>query len=524
MPIGAWNTSSVRDVRKMFGNAVAFNQDIGGWDMSSVKDMSYMFYGATAFNMAIGAWNTSSATDVSRMFYNAAAFNQDIGGWDMSSVKDMSKMFYGGTSFNMPIGAWNTSSVTDVHWMFCSAAAFNQDIGGWDMSSVKNMNYMFYGATSFNMDIGGWNTSSVRDVTTMFGNAAAFNQDIGGWDMSLVKDMSYMFYGATSFNMDIGAWNTSSVTDMRYMFAGCSSFNQPLASWETFAVKDMRSMFFGASSFKQVLSTWNFSSIMNPSYMNNFASGSALAASACVYSHTSQALAFPSDLSGSGFDFNTCHACPCGDPTLACVQEMCFPVISDYIDLGRATWIVQEEIATAVGFRACAASCQAAERCLSFVLQDSGRCSLHWGKPQRSETDSGVTSLAFLKRTCQSFSCRPGTTHLPNAVVVSEATCCSCGTNLVPEASHKSRGQLKCVECPAGTEARSENCEACAAGLYAKAGAQCEKCGPRQIPTADGSDCERCEEGEFADGSECKSCPFPLILQDNSCILPPKLS
>ena len=213
-----------------------------------------------------------------------------------------------------------------------------------------------------------------------------------------------------------------------------------------------------------------------------------------------------------------------GDPTLACVQEICFPVISDYIDLGRATWIVQEEIATAVGFRACAASCQASERCLSFVLEDSGRCSLHLRKPKRSETDSGVTSLAFLKRTCQSFSCRPGTTHLPNEVVVSEATCCSCGANLVPEASHKSRGQLKCVACPAGTEARSENCEACAAGLYAKPGAQCEKCGPRQIPTADGSDCERCEEGEFADGSECKSCPFPLILQDNSCILPPKLS
>ena len=161
---------------------------------------------------------------------------------------------------------------------------------------------------------------------------------------------------------------------------------------------------------------------------------------------------------------------------------MCSPVVSDYIDLGRATWIVQEEIATAVGFRACAASCQASERCVSFVLQDAGRCSLHLGKPKRSETGSGVRSLAFLKRTCQSFSCRPGTTHLPNEVVVSEATCCSCGAKLVPEASHKSRGQ--------------------------------------QIPTADGSDCERCEDGEFADGSECKSCPFPLILQDNTCILP----
>ena len=39
-----------------------------------------MFYGATSFNMPLGAWNTSSVTDVNRMFYNAAVFDQDMGG------------------------------------------------------------------------------------------------------------------------------------------------------------------------------------------------------------------------------------------------------------------------------------------------------------------------------------------------------------------------------------------------------------------------------------------------------------
>ena len=63
--IGAWNTSSVTDVHSMFYNAAAFNQDIGGWDMSLVKNMSHMFDGARHLLIwHIGAWNTSSVRDV----------------------------------------------------------------------------------------------------------------------------------------------------------------------------------------------------------------------------------------------------------------------------------------------------------------------------------------------------------------------------------------------------------------------------------------------------------------------------
>ena len=41
-----------------------------------------MFSVAIKFNQNIGAWNTSQVQDMWRMFYNAMSFNQNIGSWD----------------------------------------------------------------------------------------------------------------------------------------------------------------------------------------------------------------------------------------------------------------------------------------------------------------------------------------------------------------------------------------------------------------------------------------------------------
>ena len=83
--ISTWETGGVTDMSELFcvqycvySNlaAASFNEDIGAWDTSGVKTMYKMFSRASAFNRDIGAWDTSGVTAMHWMFYYASAFNQ----------------------------------------------------------------------------------------------------------------------------------------------------------------------------------------------------------------------------------------------------------------------------------------------------------------------------------------------------------------------------------------------------------------------------------------------------------------
>eukprot|EP00958_Prasinococcus_capsulatus_P021849 scaffold3020_cov342-Prasinococcus_capsulatus_cf.AAC.16 len=206
-----------------------------------------------AGDLPITAWDTSQVTEMRYMF-NHGAFNQDLSAWNTSQVTDMSGTFFSASAFNQDISAWNTSQVTTMYEMFTYADAFNQDISTWDTSKVTDMSFMFYSADAFNGDISAWDTSQVTDMSWMFSDTRAFNQNISAWNTSQVTDMSYMFDLADAFNQDISAWDTSRVTDMSWMFFEASAFNQDITSWNDTAVVNSGSMFAGASRWHAAFS------------------------------------------------------------------------------------------------------------------------------------------------------------------------------------------------------------------------------------------------------------------------------
>jgi surface protein len=233
--INSWNTEKVTNMRSMFYDAEAFNQNIGNWNTENVTDMGYMFGDAKIFNQNISNWNTEKVTDMSGMFYNAEAFNQDIGSWNTEKVTDMSFMFKNAKAFNQNIGNWNTQNVTDMYSMFAGAEVFNQDIGNWNTENVIFMNYMFWQAGVFNQDISNWNTINVTGLSGMFMDTTTFNQNIGNWNTQNVTEMSDMFRNATSFNQNLSNWQLNPNINMAYMLNNsgmdCQNYSFTLQGW-----------------------------------------------------------------------------------------------------------------------------------------------------------------------------------------------------------------------------------------------------------------------------------------------------
>ena len=77
--IKKWDTSGVKNMKRLFDGKTSFNDDISAWDTSGVKDTYYMFNGAKKFDQPIGDWQLDKVTTMEGMFRGAKAFDQDLG-------------------------------------------------------------------------------------------------------------------------------------------------------------------------------------------------------------------------------------------------------------------------------------------------------------------------------------------------------------------------------------------------------------------------------------------------------------
>lgn len=82
------DVSHVDSFENLFKNSKRTDfSGIEKWDTSHVKNMKKMFYNCKNFNADISKWNVSNVTSMSMMFNGAKSFNQDLSGWDMSGMK-----------------------------------------------------------------------------------------------------------------------------------------------------------------------------------------------------------------------------------------------------------------------------------------------------------------------------------------------------------------------------------------------------------------------------------------------------
>jgi hypothetical protein len=147
-----FDTSTITSMKGVFWATKAFNKPLN-WNVGNVTTMQDMFNNAVGFAQPINFSNSAQLTNVKRMFKNAIIFNQSLI-LNTSKVVDTVEMFMNAQSFNQPLN-FNTISVTNMNGMFDGAYQFNQMLN-FNTSRVAGMDRMFNNALNFKQDISFW--------------------------------------------------------------------------------------------------------------------------------------------------------------------------------------------------------------------------------------------------------------------------------------------------------------------------------------------------------------------------------
>ena len=155
--------------------------DVSTWDTSSVRSLKAVFEDLVAFNGDISEWDTSSVTDMTRTFKNATLLQSDLSNWNVYLVEHMGEMANGASQLDFDVSLWNLSQVRNMNLMFCDAISFVGGIGlsNWNVNSVTNVKEMFRGATNLISDsVMSWNVSGVYGVGESFENIMQQFEDL----------------------------------------------------------------------------------------------------------------------------------------------------------------------------------------------------------------------------------------------------------------------------------------------------------------------------------------------------------
>eukprot|EP00913_Durusdinium_trenchii_P003102 g2866.t1 len=297
-----------------------------------------------------------------------------------------------------------------------------------------------------------WEVSAVTNMSGLF-------QEMG---LPEVWTMSSMFSFTRSFNQPIEHLDTSSLQQADSIFAFARKFNQPVGSWDISKVSDPASVFWNADSMSRCVTS---------------ATRSAW--------HLDPAALAPASPHGWYAGCPACGNRSCHHADLACVDGFCAPLSAGYVQLGFVTW-----------------------ECLGFLL-GPGRCLLHLGHgdpfPLRSQTGAW---RAFLKATCESFSC-------PNSAVKVMPS--------FPGREMSDELHLKCFPCPDGSipDEAQWNCVSCPSGKVARSGmARCEDCGFTSRPSSTRGSCMPCDHGQYRlpQWDVCQDCHWPRLLMGQNCV------